>query len=542
MAQLTPQPTSHLFYAARSETDLWSTSHEKSFLVVSVQVLSFFWLCLNPKILTSIKMLIYESSLAFQVDSSHLRVGLRVYCTVLFLVLAFVGDRCCANRARMILMQKSPLPISMMTGWLNAISAVRMWIAQKRLPAGFFGIFMIVAEVMDIGSDLLVSGLVKPIQIPGRCSFGQGIVLTATPVNYTSIPGFWGSGYQMVSQAQSSSQKNNGLLGLYGKINRDPNFRAESQDVVGHWDCVDIQHDVIYDGYATQDQVTVDLQSKGYLYNNTTRYLTGGYDNGTWNGYFAWGCSVPEFEYQPWDMRASLAVEKQGAYDRKLIRSYHCVLNAPLYEWVVGRIVGPISLDQWVFMTYGLFDLEPDKPVTDVLSNVLEGMTMVGWQPPLDSTPIGDPTQGCIIAHSEVPWPLFTFLALATLSFLALVVYWVTSSVRLRRLQSKLSSSKKYSKHIRAETPNGLLGWMAQAGRERIHHSNQPIKARDTSRWELGPDDDELLVLSDRTPSESSSGAPMQPGGVPGENPGSEPHREPETQVSRETQTEGESA
>lgn len=186
---------------------------------------------------------------------------------------------------------------------------------------------------------------------------------------------------------------------------------------------MDIQHDVIYDWYVTQDQVTVDLQSKGYLYNDTTRQLTGGYADGTWNGYFAWGCSVPGFEYQPWDMRASLAVEKESAYDRKLIRSYHCVLNAPLYEWVVGRIEGPIALDQWVFLTYGLFELEPDKPVIDVLSNVLESMTMIGWQPPLDSKAIGDPTQGGIIAHAEVPWPLFAFLALATLTFLALIVY-----------------------------------------------------------------------------------------------------------------------
>jgi hypothetical protein len=151
----------------------------------------------------------------------------------------------------------------MMTGWLNAISAVRMWIAQKRLPAGFFGIVMIMAELMDIGSDLLVSGLVKPIQIPGRCSFGQGIVLTATPVNYTSIPGFWGPGYQMVSQAQSSSQRNNGLLGLYQKINQDPNFRAKSQDAVGHWDCVDIQHDVILTGTLRRIRLPLIFRAKG---------------------------------------------------------------------------------------------------------------------------------------------------------------------------------------------------------------------------------------------------------------------------------------
>jgi hypothetical protein len=88
---------------------------------------------------------------------------------------------------------------------------------------------------------------------------------------------------------------------------------------------------------------------------------------------------------------------------------------------------------------------------------------------------------------------------------------------------------------------------MAQAGREHIHHSNQPIKAQDISRWELGrweigPNDDELLTLANGAPPKSSSGTPVQPDGVPGEHPGSGPPSEPETQVTRETQIEGESA
>jgi hypothetical protein len=150
--------------------------------------------------------------------------------------------------------------------------------------------------------------------------------------------------------------------------------------------------------------------------------------------------------------------------------------------------------------------------------------------------------QGCVIAHAEVPWLLFAFLVQATLSFLALTAFWVASEVGLGMQQSSSSSSPNYSNHIKADTPNGLLGWMMQAGRERVHHSNQPIKAQDTLRWELGPDDNELLTLSDDSPSKSSTGAPMQPRRVLGENPGSGPHREPEMQVTRETQTEGESA
>jgi len=56
------------------------------------------------------------------------------------------------------LLMKSQAPILMMTGWLNAASAVKIWSNQKRIPAGFLGIIMILAEIMAFGSDLLVSG------------------------------------------------------------------------------------------------------------------------------------------------------------------------------------------------------------------------------------------------------------------------------------------------------------------------------------------------------------------------------------------------
>jgi hypothetical protein len=376
-------------------------------------------------------------------------------------------------------MKESQARISMMTGWLNAISAVKMWIAQKRLPAGFFGVLMIVAEVMSFSSDLLVSGLVEPTEVPGRCSFGRGIVLPEKPVDYDSIPTALGSLYAMATQAQAANEKNGGLPGLYKKLNEAPNFRAESQDVVGYWNCVDIQHDVTYYWNTTQTEVVTDLVNRGYLYPGTTAYNQGGFPNGTWAGLMAWGSSVPDRAHQLWDVKASVAYDSAGPQGRKIMRSYHCVMNAPPYEWVLKQIWANSTLIEWFLLTYGLLEQEPTTPVPDVFSSVLERMTMIGWQPSLNSTPIGDPTQGCLLPYAEIPWPLFGFLVLATLSTLLMIIYWIISSAQLRRLQSREPSLQQHNKSIKDETPNGLLGWMTQAVREHVRCSGDALDTKD---------------------------------------------------------------
>jgi hypothetical protein len=75
------------------------------------------------------------------------------------------------------IIKQSTALLSMLTGWLSVFSAVKIWVAQRRLPAGFFRIIMIVAQLMSFRSDLLVSAAVKPTEVPGRCPFGVGVVI-----------------------------------------------------------------------------------------------------------------------------------------------------------------------------------------------------------------------------------------------------------------------------------------------------------------------------------------------------------------------------
>ena len=47
-----------------------------------------------------------------------------------------------------------------------------------------------------------MSGLVKSVEVPGRCDFGTGVVIPAEPVSWESIPDPFQPAYTMVTQSQ----------------------------------------------------------------------------------------------------------------------------------------------------------------------------------------------------------------------------------------------------------------------------------------------------------------------------------------------------
>src|SRR5437016_430856 len=107
-------------------------------------------------------------------------------------------------------MRQRRVRIPLMTGWLSGFSAATAWFAQRRLPAGWLGLIMILTQILAFGSDLLVAGLVKTTQIHARCLFHSGVVLPTTPVSWRSIPDVQQQAYRIVSQAKLTSLANGG--------------------------------------------------------------------------------------------------------------------------------------------------------------------------------------------------------------------------------------------------------------------------------------------------------------------------------------------
>src|SRR5271169_5544807 len=176
--------------------------------------------------------MVYTLLLSF--NSGYVRSALRVYFTVAFLLISFVGNRCLAVRAQRNIKNKRQVPLTTLTGWLSDTSLAVAIYTFRRPPGGWlFGICMVLCTVFSLVSDLAVSALVVQVTVAARCPFGTGLVVadSYSQSGWWTVPPWNGAPYGAVAQAQLTSTANGGLVGIYWKVNRDMNFRADGFDI-----------------------------------------------------------------------------------------------------------------------------------------------------------------------------------------------------------------------------------------------------------------------------------------------------------------------
>jgi hypothetical protein len=93
-----------------------------------------------------------------KVDSGHLRVALRAYFTMLFILLGF--NECCAVRAKLRLLRKGDVNYVLASGWFPGFTALTTAVKLRCLPGGWIGALMILAGVLAMLSDFIVTGFV----------------------------------------------------------------------------------------------------------------------------------------------------------------------------------------------------------------------------------------------------------------------------------------------------------------------------------------------------------------------------------------------
>jgi hypothetical protein len=275
------------------------------------------------------------------IESSNLRLALRAYFTVMFPLFGFLGDKCLAYRAQRNVIARKQVAITSMTGWLTNISLAVAIIGFRRLPGGlWFGTLMIVSTILSLLSDLAVSGLVQTVNVATRCPFSKGLVVpqSFSPAGFWAIPPNNGAPYFVVAQAQLTSSANGGLVGIYWKVNRDLNFRADTLDVAGQWNCKDINNDIEHDADTTPNAIVADLANKGYIYRKEAPNCASNYGNGTFSHPIVLDSSVGNNTGVVFDVRASIDLTANGP-DTKKMKSFHCVMDAKGVEWVLKNIV-----------------------------------------------------------------------------------------------------------------------------------------------------------------------------------------------------------
>ena len=412
------------------------------------------------------------------------RLILRIYFNVVFIVLAVIGNQCVLYSTKLNILRKESVNITRMTGWLGSFEPFLTSLSIRKIPGGWLGALMMVSVVLSYISDIAVSALIKPVRVSARCPFTTGLVsptndpLALVPVN--------GSPYTVVSTAQLSSLANGGPIGIYSKVNLDRNFQAQTEDIVGRWNCNDMEDDQVYELGTSKADIAQDLRSRGLLFDTTTISEAAGLNN-SFGHFVIMTSSQSDDAQQPFDVRASVQLEARYD-DTKTMKSFDCNMDAPSMEWVLGNMSSQSTLQEWILTFQGSMyngtgtTAAPDCDVR--LSWILNSMIMIGagGNYLLGSAPLGS-TQGCLAQRADIPNTVLGIFGIITLILILLFLYLFALLLQYLGYPSLQRSALKH-------TPNGLVDWMTHAALASLsaeqNDANEDVESKELKRWEYG--------------------------------------------------------
>jgi hypothetical protein len=438
------------------------------------------------------------AQLLFDSPSNYVRLALRAYFTVLLLLLAFIGDRCCAKRVQLRLYNYRLVNISQATGWLHGWAAASALVSFRASPAGWLGIVMLLASLLGIICDLAVSGLVVTVDVVSRCPFNTTGIYTALSVaHFPNRIGAESAGvlFNLITQGQDVSRTNGGLDGIFRKVNKDTQFRADEEDIVGQWVCEATGEDRAFSAGTNPNSITHVLQQEGLLFTASNASCWNYYPDLSTAHLFTWSASQDDYPKQPWTVRAAVDLTSIPE-DEKVMKIFACHMEAPDVDWVLNQTMAQTAMANWCReVKGGLYttsdvahttNLQTDPGI--VIASNLNSLIMnagAAWNDTGGVSPliIDDPTQGCLAPRALVSWPVLLLFGIVTTATVAMTFYWMALTVLVHSAGGKCSA--QYAATVEKCTPNGLFSWMRQATHEvgRVRETDGAW----TREWCFGP-------------------------------------------------------
>ncbi|KIX94142.1 uncharacterized protein Z520_10168 [Fonsecaea multimorphosa CBS 102226] len=412
--------------------------------------------------------------------AAHVRVFLRIYFTLVLMLISFVGDKCCSIWVKMKLYKHRSVPLHHMTGWLSGTGLFSAIAAFRATPVGWLGMLMLLASALSLVCDLAVSALVVTTDVVSRCHFnttGGYSALSDVVFDLYINASPTGPLYDMVMAAQAASLSNGGINGIYVKVNNDPKFRPDENDVVGTWVCNATGAQRTFPANASTDSVFEGLLQDGLLF-NTTMYQTWDDSGSGPRGLFVWSASEKNYPTGPWSILAGVQTSLNTTSPKRM-ETYMCSMSAPKVSWLLERMQVSNNLEMWaatvqsnIFPGFaapmGNVPAFPKDPGL-VIATKLNAMTMMAgaaWG--IEDYPrrIDDPTVGCIAARTLVPWSVTALFVLAALLAVGMALCLLGLTWSRRVDQKRLPNVPAYIKAVDQGTPNDLIGWMKRATEE----------------------------------------------------------------------------
>jgi hypothetical protein len=356
---------------------------------------------------------------------------------------------------------------------------------------------MILASLLGIAGDLAVSGLVVTVSAVSRCPFNTSGPYTVSMLNsrpdITIETAPFGASYQMISQARLTSLSNGGLGGIYGKVNGDPAFRADTSDVVGQWKCQDLGDDRSFPMNVSIDDIYSDLDSQGLLFSESSQPCYDHHGDDINGRFLVWSFSAvlsTGMELAtPWDSRIAVDITSDAYAASQVFSTYLCSMDAPYLDGILMQT----SLDWWLatwceelrghiytdFASAANVSTDPGAVIESVLDNLVMSASSA-WN--LTQFPISDPTQGCLVTRTNVSWVVVALVFILAIATGVMTGYWIALSASIYVAKGEREDGRQQLKNLEKNTPDGLLGWMLQAMRDT---GIVNVRSRDLRDWSI---------------------------------------------------------
>lgn len=413
-------------------------------------------------------------------DSTDVREFFRIYFNAMSLLVGFLGSLCSSNQVKFDLMYRKKVKLTRMGGWFNSADIfTSMWLIWG-LPGGWLAWFMMLSFLLHLTSDFATSTIIQ-VRVQGRCHFGTGLItLSGTDL----APAADGAPYFVVAQAQSTSQSNGGLKGVYVKANRNLNFSAAPVDVLGGWQCSPNPTALTFSPDVYFKDVVQSVVDHGLMYDlPDPPYAVAerpiSFQEVLSSHLIIWDTSAGNNFGVPFDVRIAVDISAKWT-DVKVVESFECKLqysqgHRETLLNIQRNIMSRQTLTDWTIVldaaVYNGYQTPAAHDTQGKLEEVLNSMMMVsGGQNVLLNSPgpDADPTQGCIRYRTEIPWEVLAlagaFAALAILLLVTGLVYKFLIYRAGRRAQGSVEEERY--KWIKENAPSVVWMWMMQAIRE----------------------------------------------------------------------------
>ena len=429
-------------------------------------------------------------------DSTLVRLFFRLYFSVVVLATNAVGTRCSKAVVNYRLQQSKEVPLPRMTGWLQSAQVFTATWRMRSLPGSWLGLMTMLVVLLGLASDF-VTTTVASISVQGHCTFGTGLVLGVPPSDQPlAIPPHNGAPYVVAAQAQQFSQVNGGLVGIYKKINRDTSFSANTDDVLGAWECADHGTILKRSFDVPVDELVDAVVNAGNLYGTPdppycNSYMPEPNGGNLTTHLIILDTSAVQFLDDTFAVRVSID-QSASWYDEKVLKSYECHMKSDRHlaflQGIQQSIPSYYMLQNWCGLIQGSMYNGTGTGASGrsgiILEGILNSMMMIaGGQNYLLNTTQEHATQGCILKRTLIPWEVIFLASLALFLLKILTLSWALIVYRTLRL-----------KEIRVigDVPHDLLTWMAQPSNDLRHgttgqdHVSQSVSPRDLCNWRFG--------------------------------------------------------